>query len=219
VLALVVSVGVRFGPTVWRQTRILYWQRQCMNYTASPAMIVYEEEAAAAAKLMAADSQYANYYAYGADPQIAAAFKPRCWANLGSLVPNSWKIFGASFGGATIFLHERTSPAGHRRLVSVRLQPNWNQIEGFHHSPIATIPATLTKMPAGEITSENIAEIRRENWHRLPQLRVYAGQIDPADSSHFSIHYEMWGQGDILDGRLGDDDRVTLKPRNPPKAP
>jgi hypothetical protein len=49
-----------------------------------------------------------------------------------------------------------------------------------------------------------------------PNIRIYAGQADPADPSHFTIRYQMWGQEDILDGRLDGHDNVTLTPRHPP---
>jgi hypothetical protein len=48
---------------------------------------------------------------------------------------------------------------------------------------------------------------------------MYAGQPDPADPSHFTIRYQMWGQEDVLDGRLDDNDNVTLTPRHSPQMP
>jgi len=41
-------------------------------------------------------------------------------------------------------------------------------------------------------------------------------QSDPADASHFTVGYEMWGQYDTLDGWLGDDDEIKLSQRHPP---
>jgi hypothetical protein len=49
-----------------------------------------------------------------------------------------------------------------------------------------------------------------------PQVRIYAGQVDPADASHFTIRYEMWGQTDVLDGRLDNNDGITLRQRSQP---
>ena len=49
-----------------------------------------------------------------------------------------------------------------------------------------------------------------------PAMRVYAGQIDPNNPSHFTIRYEAWGQQDVLDCWLDDRDEVTYKPRNFP---
>jgi hypothetical protein len=48
---------------------------------------------------------------------------------------------------------------------------------------------------------------------------VYAGQPDPDDPAHFTIRYQMWGQEDVLDGRLLDNDRITSTPRDMPQEP
>ena len=43
-------------------------------------------------------------------------------------------------------------------------------------------------------------------------LRVFAGQPDPADPTHFTIPYELDGRGGVIDGWLKDD-RIELRPR------
>jgi hypothetical protein len=48
---------------------------------------------------------------------------------------------------------------------------------------------------------------------RRDVLRIYAGQPDPADASHFTIAYTLDGTPGTIDGRLLDNDRVDLKPR------
>lgn len=45
------------------------------------------------------------------------------------------------------------------------------------------------------------------------QLRVFAGQPDPADASHFTIPYDLDGRPGILDGWLKPDGSVQLEPR------
>jgi len=50
-------------------------------------------------------------------------------------------------------------------------------------------------------------------------VRVYAGQPDRDDPSHFTIRYQMWGQEDVLDGWLQDNDGVRLVPRHLPEWP
>jgi hypothetical protein len=45
---------------------------------------------------------------------------------------------------------------------------------------------------------------------------IFAGQPDPNDPAHFTIRYRIWGQEDVLDGRLLDNDRVTLTARKQP---
>ena len=44
-------------------------------------------------------------------------------------------------------------------------------------------------------------------------MRFFAGQVDPADPSHFTIRYEMNGVVGWFDGWLRDDGNVVLEPR------
>jgi hypothetical protein len=44
------------------------------------------------------------------------------------------------------------------------------------------------------------------------RLRVYAGQPDPADESHFTIGYRLDGRDGVIDGWLKDDG-LSLRPR------
>jgi hypothetical protein len=46
------------------------------------------------------------------------------------------------------------------------------------------------------------------------QFRIYAGQTDPADASHFTIDYEFDGAKGTIHGRLKDDGVVELKPES-----
>ena len=46
---------------------------------------------------------------------------------------------------------------------------------------------------------------------RGEEVRFFAGRNDPADESRFTIGYEIKGKGGTLEGRLGADDKVSLK--------
>jgi len=233
---LVVATAVcawRWGPYAWRQTKLLYWQRQCMNYSASADKVVYEEEPAAAAALLNGP----DYSPYGlkrapapngpVTPVQAAAFDPLCWRRLGTFTTMPTRMFtgpGVSGGaGGDVFLHERVSPAGHHRLVCVCYAPAANTfsasfIEGFDYAAFVSPPATWTTPFVPTQLSPPYDVI--SGLPRVPPLvRMYAGQPDPADPAHFTIRYQMWGQEDTLDGQLKDDDQVTLTPRDLPKMP
>ncbi|HTW95551.1 MAG TPA: hypothetical protein VMD30_12190 [Tepidisphaeraceae bacterium] len=236
VLAIVGVAGWRWGPYFWRQAHILYWQRQCLNFSQSPQAVVYEESPALAAGLL----RQPNYYpcvlgrrsrTNRPGPTVqAASFVPRCWQSFGALIGVRWRlprsVFATPWGGpaAIIFLHERTSPAGHRRLVCIDYYAGPGFDPDFvwlvDYDTYILVPAAWTR-PA----------IDRTRWYppndiplgggmkRDPFVRIYAGQCDPNDPAHFTIRYQMWGQEDTLDGRLLDSDQVTLTPRNSPKMP
>ena len=45
-------------------------------------------------------------------------------------------------------------------------------------------------------------------------LRIFSGQPDPKDESHFTIDYELDGNPDVIDGWLLRDQTVVLQPRS-----
>jgi hypothetical protein len=48
-------------------------------------------------------------------------------------------------------------------------------------------------------------------FHRQEQpLKIYAGEPDPLDESHFTVRFDVGPEPHILDGRLTDDDHVIL---------
>jgi hypothetical protein len=49
----------------------------------------------------------------------------------------------------------------------------------------------------------------------LKTLRVYPGEFDPADPSHFTFEYEADGQRVVVDGYLQFDDAIAILPRTP----
>jgi hypothetical protein len=81
--------------------------------------------------------------------------------------------------------------------------------------------ATTLKLQAGDETPVTIhwvgAKVATQagqmtvQWR--DQLRVFAGQIDPSDTSHFTIAYELDGQSSVIDGWLLASGTVRLKPR------
>ena len=225
-LLLVVGyLGYRFAPWAWREARVLYWQRQCLGYRFGDGEVVYEEEPAAAALLLARSSQYAPYpLNRSASPGVsspvkAAARVPSCWTQYDRLVGRASVQAGRSFG-AVIFLHERISPSGHHRLVFVRYFPETDTftssfIQGYNIEQLVLTPQTLTH-PVVFAPRTYVIRVLSGVPAHPPLVRMYGGQPDPADPSHFTVRYQMWGKEDVIDGRLDDQDQVTLIPRNPP---
>ena len=62
------------------------------------------------------------------------------------------------------------------------------------------------------------AQLDHFNFETDPSLpvRLYAGEPDPADASHFTISYEAGGVPGTIDGWLRADDTVTLQVRDGP---
>jgi hypothetical protein len=218
--------GWQWGPYLRHQTRLLYWQRQCLTFTASPTTVVYEEDPAAAAALIRSRGGYLPYrkLLYGPSGYTGSAidtatFRPPCEDELEKMLPYPISHWLPAYDpGSIVFLHERISPAGHRRLVCI-----WNVPQNLGPAPDLCFsvcvwsPATLFSetTPRTEPYGSQIPP----RYPPAPVARIFAGQPDPADSSHFTIHYQMWGRDDILDGWLQDDDSIRFMPRHPPIPP
>ena len=195
--------------------------------------MVYEEDPSEAARLRSdKESDCVTYRlnrgaAFDPTPtrSTAAAVRiPRCWARLSALVLPAPLQRPGSGSGAILFLGERLSPAGNRRLVCVRyfaetysFTPEF--IENYNIEQTVLTPATITTdtsaMAAYRLTSG--VRVMSGFPRTPPRVRIFAGQADPDDPTHFTVQYEMWGQSDVLDGRLADNDQVTLTPRKTPQ--
>jgi hypothetical protein len=120
-------------------------------------------------------------------------------------------------------LHDRTSPGGRHRLVVITYTPetdnfNASPDEGENYDVQVLTPATLVQ-PLSVPYHTSGHDGRVEYPDHPPLVRMFAGQPDPGDPAHFTIRYQMWGQEDVLDGMLKDDDTVTLTARHTPKMP
>jgi hypothetical protein len=122
----------------------------------------------------------------------------------------------------TLFLHERTSPAGHRRLVAVSQM----QLASVPYDEVG--PYCCVFIPAGAFSPPVCIFDKRlaNGMSRFPgptldgaeKLVVFAGQPDAVDASHFTIRALEDGSETILDGWLKDDDSIILEARRQPAS-
>jgi hypothetical protein len=213
-LALVTWRG---ATPITRRVQLLYWQRQCLNYTAPPDQIVYEDDPLVARALLARDPHFAPaklYYYLGnrAIETRSAVHVPDSYKRLLALLPARVLAVPPS-SLSVIFMHQLTSPRGHRRLVIVAYcaTPSAggdHPFYGHDYYAMAVTPASLfgtfpTRLSTGSNDRMGIS-------YEPPNVRVYAGQLDPTDASRFNIDYTINGKTQTLHGWLNDEDRVTL---------
>ncbi len=221
VVLVALAVWRCYGSVVTK-LRILYYQRQCMAFALPPATVVYEEDQLAQPALLARP----GYWAWGPSSSPSTVngvlFSPACWETVG-MRQERRRLVNLAGPGSFLFMHERISPAGHRRLVLVQ----YNRV--FAEScPEFANGSNWTAESISEATLVSDVSVLRYTYDGVyhgkspitaPLVRIYAGQADPADASHFTIRYQMWGQTDVVDGWLRDDESVELVPRNPPREP
>jgi hypothetical protein len=128
--------------------------------------------------------------------------------------------------GVTLFLHERVSPTGNRRVVLVQLART-----RFPEGPSINVdirvfdPGTPRNPRFRELTVKEAKGMRVSG--RIPgfpgviydlasvswgsDFRLFAGRADPNDRSRFTIDYLHDGAAGSFVGRLNDDDSVSFQ--------
>jgi hypothetical protein len=217
VLVLLVLIGVglavwRWGPGAWKHVTLLYWQRQCMNYQVQSDVLLYENDPVkAAALLRPPDSDYVPMTLYMQPHTVVtqAIYYPR---SLREFEARTTKTF-RPMGSAIIYLHERRTPAGKRRLVVVYTEP-WNGAGALWEWAVYD-PAGIFE-PKLLNSGEDQEGLKRGMMTGLyiPR-RLGPGQSDAADPTHFTIPCFVTGHLiGTYDGRLTDEDRVVIAVRD-----
>jgi hypothetical protein len=204
-LAVIVLVGLaagiagwRWGPGAWQNARLLHWQRRCMTYAPPADLVVYEEDPAAAEALL---SRRGGEYVHGRDgPSFSCAMhQPSClteFARASGMGPVS--------NGAVIFMHERTSRTGVRRLVIITASPadvpSMTLTGGLDEWECT--PGTWGTPP--QFSSPPISRLVPIRTEKAPRVRFFAAQADANDASHFTVGYELDGMPGTLQGWLSD---------------
>jgi hypothetical protein len=218
VVLLLIAVAVPllyYRKSIAQRGRLLYWQRKCLRYTAAPDQVVYEEDQYKPSPLLKRPGYdgwpvplppnagapnrplpraVATLSAPPVAPYLTAAGLPPVW-----LVPPR---------GATVFLHERISKSGHRRLVLITRPPAHDRpfMYAFGLQPLVITLAGLTGGVRHHIPPP-VAYSWLDDLTRPPTagLRFYAVQPDPDDAARFTIRYDLSGGSGEIEGRLKDD--------------
>jgi hypothetical protein len=131
-------------------------------------------------------------------------------------VPDATGMFKLRTGA--IFLHERRTPIGDQRIVSV-VPMMFEHDDGQREVilvcrvwlPAGIIPPIPMQAGPRRTPDESLAGIGK-----LQTLQLYAGQPDPEDWSRFTIEFDLDGTRGQIIGRLTNDDFVDLKVKNWP---
>jgi hypothetical protein len=222
IAALVLSPMVMHFSERWkRRSPFLSIQKQCMNLSFPPTQVAYEEDHQQAQILSGGKTSGQGWRAPPSESGGALYFylQPDLIADY-----HDWDASGPVMDYFTsfLFLHARQAKGGPERLVHVgvnqifslravgegKLSPG--KAEEQHVLDWQVIrPGTLFS-PAANVASgswgNNTLEIN------MPKpLRLYAGQPDPADASHFTINAVTANGGTlIIDGYLQTNDQITF---------
>lgn len=189
----------QFGPSLWIQTRLWYWGVECREYNAPTSEWVCEERPSWA-------GHTPGFLSSAPTPVPLAQFERLAGAT--STTPR----------GPVLYLHERTTPGGVRRLVVVRRVP-----PAQRQSWDAPVGLEITLWRPRLFLYADVAMTSWLEPDPFPRafgadqdtvsLRVFAGQTDPSDASRFSISFETVDGPGTLEGKLVDIDVPAAEPR------
>jgi hypothetical protein len=202
-LLVTVVAGIIWGPTAWSRAKLLYHQRQCLRYTAPADQVVFDSNPARVAQLTA-DPNYVIWR--------GCAFRkpPADWPAVLTSATGWVRVGGPA--GATLFLHELKA-GGQSRLVMLERTAAANEspyfLAGYDVETHTLTPATFRNPHLTELQFPmDIDVIDGMGPH---DIRIFAGQVDSADASHFTVRYESQGQTHTAHGYLRPDGHVDLK--------
>jgi hypothetical protein len=184
-----------WGPEIWRRCEAVYWEKQCMAYTAPPDQVVYSDVPETVAALQAQP----GYAAKGG----AVSYTPvELQKVLSRIVP-------------TVFIHERKTKNGDRFLVEIVVLTSTQ--DAGNGSTVLVLdgwafpPKSLITRPRPSISGDGEAM-----FVPMRAMTVFAGQPDSEDASHFTIRVKAGAEDKIVDGWLKEDGRVVLQERLKP---
>src|SRR5688500_7133312 len=181
-----VGVGllVRWRAPLWQWARRAELQRRCMTYRPPDDMVVYEEEPESAASLIAAGGEYTRVKTGGNFNTPVAIHVPDRLATLAKQSASPMRL-----RGATLFLQAGPCPAVNRLMWLVQRVPNtlFPAFVPYTDLEISLLePSWRTGVPRGIDPPEVPRVLIPHDLNAMTRhLRIYAGQPDDDDPSHF----------------------------------
>ena len=173
-----------------------------------------------------------NARSWGSTTAARYAGLDAIWQEVDSrLIPRLRATRGSS---VTLFLHERVSPSGNRRVVAVNLSPSWGD-DGSHIDVDIRLfePGTMLHPRFRELTVRETPDL--PVFGHIPgfpgaccmlatvpwgsEFRLYPGRADAYDRSRFIIDYVHNGVRGSFIGELGDDDAITFRSNDGKRLP
>lgn len=194
------AVGGKSGWKAFERHRmwqdLIARQQKCLDYTAPPTQVVADDDPAHFDKLLKISKSY----------QLQGGGE---WPAYVACTPTVLKEFPEVSETDILFLGGRRSPAGHSRLIICYIR-GIGKNRNVYLLTRSTVPATVGKWPTPVLQSGSLMLGDRTAQEHV---QFFAGQVDPADASHFTIRYSLDGASHIIDGWLQDDDNVKLTVR------
>jgi hypothetical protein len=199
-VALGLASAAGWGPLLQHRINGMSARQDCLNYVPPADQVVFAEDPAQIDSLSTKP---------GYERTVGGRLRwvPACWrAEMPTLNTSG-----------TVFLHQLTSPGGHKRLVSLDVIVG----AGMYLSSTGSIEdvslSSTVIDPKTGLSSDKPVKINQTALWVCPvdpkPTTFFGGTVDPKDPSKFSFDYQRNGIRSTIDGQLGDDDTITLTPR------
>jgi hypothetical protein len=196
--------GWKFYPELMRRFSMLYYQRRVMN-TQTPLAEAYSFIPTPLDKNGGPQSTFLSgggASMIGADDDWTH-FRDACQ----SPVPPM---------DCPIYIHTISDRHGNASIIAVQIVSSF----GGADSPRLTVdvikPGTLFEYPSvAPVVARPFQFDNNSEGSAYPQFtfKIFTGQPDPADPSHFTIDYDLNGQRHTLDGYINEQDVLTMEKR------
>jgi hypothetical protein len=192
------------SPQLWLYMKIRYWQHKCLVYTAPAGQVMYEDKAKSAGVVWG-DGHTSNRPLVHSSNGPVQTRTVTEWDKFYPLA-EGFRTFSGTDG--LLFLHARKDGSGKESLVAVRIAmrawhewyfESWAYREGLSPTFGGRTSRSVISFPA-HLGSQS--------------LRLFAGQVDPSDETHFTIDYEFGGTHGTIDAWLQSDNQILMKRRN-----
>lgn len=171
-----------WAPVLADRLHAVSWRNQCLTYVPPQGQVVYEEDPTAVEALQ-------NQPGYELTEGSRLRWIPDCWRH---------EMPGTLQSQGTVFLHERTSPAGHQRLVAVdvSVEPGsrlmtTGDIEDISFEQTILVPGHGFDSDKPILQGQTILWICPAD---PKPMRFFGGFADPNDASKFQFDYERAGR-------------------------
>jgi len=199
-------------PEVMSRYDSWMFQHKMMHLDRPADRVIYEEDPVRSA-MLANDPNYKPIVPFSRDFDAAApTTQPLGIAYVDPIAQT--RIIRPWGVRCLVLSHLLRMPSGAERLVVVYCVPNkigWKDVREYFFLRVFDpgLPLQGMRMTA------RIGGIDRPppDAETHSPLRVYAGQVDPADPTHFSVRFQRGQESGVIDGYLKDDESVSLKVR------
>jgi hypothetical protein len=183
-----VAIAIVWGPPLKKRATFLYWRHECLNYTMPVGLVVYDSST---------PTQVLS-------PCIPAQ---RFAQIMGQVLPSS----------SVIFLHRMNRPDGAERLVELSILLNVGAVRGSILGLPGSITFVLTVSSARGSNDTPTCDFNSLMFPAAAHVKIFTGQPDSQNPSHFAFDYEIDGNRHTSDVWLDNSDHLLMTPL--PNAP